>query len=73
MVPPHFQEIDESEAVVGVKVMVLPSTAVLILAMVMEMTPVLWFTEAALILPNAASPTPKLVCISTILPQLGQA
>ena len=71
-VPPHFQEIDESEAVEGVNVMVLPSTVGLTLAMVTEMAPVLWSTEAALILPNAASPTPKLVSISMILPQLGQ-
>jgi hypothetical protein len=39
-VPPHFQEIDESAAVEGDKVIVLPSTVVSMLATVIEITPV---------------------------------
>jgi hypothetical protein len=61
IVPPHFQEMDESAAVEGTNVMVLPSTVLSIFATVIEMAPVAWFTEAELILPNAPSPTPKLV------------
>jgi hypothetical protein len=52
---------DESAAVEGTKVIVLPSTVLSIFATVIEMAPVTWFTEAELILPNAPSPTPKLV------------
>jgi hypothetical protein len=60
-VPPHFQEREESAAVEGDKVTVFPSTTGSILAMVTEIIPVFWFTDALLILPNAVSPTPKLV------------
>jgi len=59
-VPPHVQEIEESVAVVGAKVIVFPSTVVSIFATVTEIIPVVWSTEAALTLPIAASPTPKL-------------
>ncbi len=61
MVPPQFQEMDESEAVEGTKVIVVPSTVLSIFATVTETIPVARFTEAELILPIDESPTPKLV------------
>jgi len=52
---------DASAPVEGTSVRVRPSTVMSIFATVTEMTPVIWFTEAELILSRAESARPKLV------------